>query len=119
MLGTSFEKVPKFRVPVSRPSRTNTVAPGIVVRNLPVLGVYLGGLTQLTEVSGTGIEAVPNLWECHDIVNKRTYQVSGTGIDKVPNFSEVSGTGGEAVPNECWCTRYCGRGHTCTRGIFR
>lgn len=35
----------------------NTSTPGIVVGGIPVPGVYLGGHT---EVSGTGIEFVPN-----------------------------------------------------------
>ena len=47
---------------VSRSYRKNISTPGIVVEGIPVPGVYIfWGRTELTEVSGTGIQFVPNL----------------------------------------------------------
>ena len=61
--------------------------PGILVKGIPVPGIYLSTRTELTEVSGTGIELVSNLTE-----------VSGTCTEAVPNRTEVSGAGTEAAP---------------------
>ena len=64
MSGTGINFVPnspKCRVPVWRPYRANTGTPGIAVEGIPVPGVQLGGHTELTEVSGTGIVFRPNL----------------------------------------------------------
>ena len=74
-----------------RPYQKNTGTPGISVKGIPVLGVYLSEHTELTELSGTGIEFIPNLTE-----------VTGTGIEAVPNLAEVSGTDIEAVPKICY-----------------
>lgn len=54
--------------------REKTDTPGIVGEGVPVPEVYLGGRTEVTEVSGTGIEVVQNFPE-----------VSGTGIELVRN----------------------------------
>ena len=105
MLVTRIEVVPnlpKCRVPVSSPYRTNTRTPGIVVEGIPVPGVCLVGVpsapksrvpvsssyrtyrsvgygyqlhTELTDVSSAGIEAVEDLT-----------QESGTGIGFIPKL---------------------------------
>ena len=67
--------------------RDSPGTPGIFVAELPVPGVYLSAPTELTEVSGTGIEFVPDHTE-----------VSSTVIEAVPNHTKVSGIGIEAVP---------------------
>ena len=65
--GTGFEFVPNHTgvfERVSRPYRKNTGTPGIVVEGIPVPRLYLGGRTELTEVSATGIEILPKLTKC-------------------------------------------------------
>ena len=48
---------------ILRPCRTNTGTPSIVAKGIRFPGVYLSACTELTKVSSTGIEAVPNLTE--------------------------------------------------------
>ena len=63
MSGNSIEFVPNHTGVfgrVLRPYRTNTGTPGIVVEGIPVPGVPRFH-TELTELSGTGIEVVPNI----------------------------------------------------------
>ena len=55
--------------------RTEYRTLGIVIEGVPVPGVYLGGRTELTEVSGTGIE-----------INTELTELPGTGIEFVPNL---------------------------------
>ena len=75
--------------------RENTRAPGIAVESTTVSGVYLSGRTELTEVSGSGIEIVQNLPK---------YRVP---VSNFTELAEVSGTGIETVPNKHQYPRYC------------
>ena len=91
--GTGIDFVPnlpKCRVPVSSPYRTNTGTPGIVVEGIPVRGVQMSGRTELTEVSGTGIEVVPNLPKCRVPV-LRLYRT--TPVGKIPPEYPYPGVG--------------------------
>ena len=67
---------------------SNNRAPGVVVEGIPVPGEYLDRGIELTEVSGAGIEAVPNLLKYRLPVSDFTEptEVSGTGIEFVPNL---------------------------------
>ena len=87
--------LPKCRVPVSSSYRAHIRTPGITLEGIPVLGVYLSGRTELTEVSGSGIEIVQNLPK---------YRVP---VSNFTELAEVSGTGIETVPNKHQYPRYC------------
>ena len=54
-------------------------------------GTYRGVRYRLTEVSGTGIDVVPNLPKCPVPVftSYQLAEVSGTGIDVVPIYRSV------------------------------
>ena len=58
-----------------------------MVEGIPVPGVYLGVRTDLTEVSGTSVQKVPNVPK------------SGTDILKITELTEESGNGIAAAPN--------------------
>ena len=76
-------------------------------------GIY-GGCTEVTEVSGTGMEVVPNSRTVGYRYTELT-EVSGTGIEFVPDHTEVSSTVLEAVPNH---TKVSGIGIEAVPKIF-
>ena len=98
--GTGIERIPNllkcrvpvsnkyrtYRVPVLRPYRTNTGRPGNAVEGIPVPGVYLIERTDLTDLSGIGIENVPYLPKCWVAVLK----IYRTSKCRVPVFEPVS-----------------------------
>lgn len=65
--GTDMGKIPnlqKCRVPVSKAHRPNTRTPGIAVGGMMVPGVYWGGCTKPTELSGICIELYRTILGC-------------------------------------------------------
>ena len=108
------------------PNLPKCPVPVLMDRTYRRVGTDMKVCTELTEVFGTGIDAVPNLPKCPvPVLMDRTYrsvryrykslyryrryrypchtkltEVSGTGSDVVPNLpNEVSGTGSDVVPN--------------------
>ena len=63
--------------------------------------VFCRGRIELTEVSGTGMDVVPNLPKCRVRVwmSYRTYQSFGYGYGCRTELTKVSGTGVDVVPN--------------------
>lgn len=75
------------------------------LEHLPLPGVYLGG-RKFTGVLGAGIEEITELTE-----------VSSTGIERY-ELTDASGTGIAVVPEKYRYPQYRGRAHSGVRGIF-